>query len=964
MAKKPHPKTQKEISISQHTPYDKERGNPNDATAKNRADQNSFKEDTVKPVYIGLEDIDNSVLYYFDNVIKPFVEQNNERIPVPVIYGSPERWKSYQKDGYYRDAQGKIMAPLIMFKMESFEKDRSKGNKLDANNPNNFRISVKKYSNKNSYDNFSVLTNKIPENTYYATIIPDYIDVTYKCVIFTNYVQQLNKVIEAIQYTSDAYWGDPERFSFNAHIDSFNIITELNVGTDRIVKSSFDIKLKGYIIPNNIQKDTNSIKKFRDKSQVVFGIETSIPGDTSNEIVRKPVFIDGPQYIRFEPVLIRNTNNTFTIATKESGERYIIPQIEIPYANISGSSSYIYANVVSGSTSLIISGNQIPIPKFTIFESNGVTVNSYRDISSPFFTLPSGGASNLSINNTQGDVTLFIISSSFNLPRVTIRYKNSGSGISEFLTYVSSSNSYSNIFLDYNGQYSTASLIPSFSIFRSGSGQYASRDISNPQYVIAPTEIQDSLGNTLLSGSIFAFDSYSLPPVIIRWRETNNNISTIEANIINVTGTLSGQRQYVYEQPGGLLPIPRFVVVESTGIVRDYRDIANPSYSLSEFSVVANSESLIFPSTTSSWNVWNLDYYYYTSQSLTSSVNNIVLKFNNNSSRFNFKENISGSQNTPFGLFNVFHYDSSSYKFTSIVNPNIYLSGSLIINSNNTYNATIKDGTTGSIPNTYLRNSGSTWTSSIASAVTSSIENIKINISGSSSIIQSYFPSSSQEVYTILPTSIILPNGSGSSSIYNQTIDIRTYASGIAYQFGRQLHTGQTSSFRAEDEADYYNNGFFTYNKPLYPQKYAELSGSSFTILKGNNIWGNTNRFTDISGSQSYANDVIQDHLTGLEWYRIVKSAVTWNLAVTSASNATDGGRTDWVLPGVRILDSITDDELSDPINYSPFNIISILWTSSTQKSTTTNAFRFTAGSFTGVAKTGTNPYIYCRRFI
>ena len=37
---------------------------------------------------------------------------------VPVIYGSPERWKSIQKDAYYRDKKGAIMMPIIMFKRE------------------------------------------------------------------------------------------------------------------------------------------------------------------------------------------------------------------------------------------------------------------------------------------------------------------------------------------------------------------------------------------------------------------------------------------------------------------------------------------------------------------------------------------------------------------------------------------------------------------------------------------------------------------------------------------------------------------------------------------------------------------------------------------------------------------------------------------------------------------------------
>ncbi len=122
--RKPIPKTQREISESLQEPFVppvgapgfQSTGNPNNANGVNRAEQTSFKDDTVKPLSIGIQDLDESVMYYFQNVIKPFVIQNGERIAVPIIYGSPEKWKSFQKDGYYRDLNGRMMAPLIMFK--------------------------------------------------------------------------------------------------------------------------------------------------------------------------------------------------------------------------------------------------------------------------------------------------------------------------------------------------------------------------------------------------------------------------------------------------------------------------------------------------------------------------------------------------------------------------------------------------------------------------------------------------------------------------------------------------------------------------------------------------------------------------------------------------------------------------------------------------------------------------------
>ena len=276
---KPTPKTQREISVEQHNSTYIPAGNPNYADPNvpgiNRALQASWKGDNVKPFSVGLKDIDEAVFYYFENIIQPSVIQNGERLNVPVIYGSPEKWKSYQKDGYYRDQNGKIMAPLIMFKRDSLEKNRTIGNKLDANNPNNYSVSTKKYDPKNSYDNFKVLNNRIPEKQFHATVIPDYITITYTCIAFTYYVEQLNKIVEAMEYASDAYWGNPQRYQFKAMIDSFGFQTELTQSDERIVRSTFNIKLNGYIVPEILQKDINSLKKYTDTTKVIFSIEAS-----------------------------------------------------------------------------------------------------------------------------------------------------------------------------------------------------------------------------------------------------------------------------------------------------------------------------------------------------------------------------------------------------------------------------------------------------------------------------------------------------------------------------------------------------------------------------------------------------------------------------------------------------------------------------------------------------------------
>jgi len=282
--RKPIPKTQKQISIDQQQPSDARYGNPNMPIPTqfnetgidfNRSTKLSWKDDTNKPFSIGIKDIDEAVFYYFQNVIKPFVYQNGERRNVPIIYAAPERWKSFQRDGYYRDKKGAIILPIMVVKRDTITKDRSVYNKLDANDPNLYASFQRAFNPKNFYSNFAVINNKIPSKQMYAVAVPDFLTIEYSVLIQTYYMEQLNKIIEACEYASDAYWGDPERFKFRAFIDSFTTQTSTTPGKDRLVIGNFNIRLRGYIIPDTIQKDMTAINKYNTKSKFIITMETT-----------------------------------------------------------------------------------------------------------------------------------------------------------------------------------------------------------------------------------------------------------------------------------------------------------------------------------------------------------------------------------------------------------------------------------------------------------------------------------------------------------------------------------------------------------------------------------------------------------------------------------------------------------------------------------------------------------------
>jgi len=349
---KPLPRNQSQVTQAElATPYlPQGRAISETSFSENRGTDYSLKDDTVKDISIGLQDIDNAVLFYFNNVIKPNVIQNEQRLAVPVIYGSQERWKSIQNDGFYRDKNGKLMVPLIMLKRVSIEKNRTLGNKLDGNVVHNYQVVGTKFNQRNIYDNFAVLTNRIPSKQYYISSVPDYINVNYECIIFTDYIEQNNKLVEAIQFASDSYWGDVNRFKFRANIDSFNTPIILEQGADRAARSSFNIKLFGYMLPDTINKDLAVARsKFYTKAQVVFELET-VEGDidtlttakTTVNVVGSTSFIGGGNNI---------TNNNINVSSANVGDLTYLD------TNITKT-----ANTISGGNTAVIIGAAVLQP--------------------------------------------------------------------------------------------------------------------------------------------------------------------------------------------------------------------------------------------------------------------------------------------------------------------------------------------------------------------------------------------------------------------------------------------------------------------------------------------------------------------------------------------------------------------------------------------------------------------------
>tara|TARA_X000001382_G_scaffold90740_1_gene65349 strand:+ start:463 stop:2154 length:1692 start_codon:yes stop_codon:yes gene_type:complete len=249
--------------------------------------------DDVKNISVSLMDMDSSILFYFNNVIKPEVEENKEKVKVPCLYASPERWVSIQKNGYLRDKKNQVISPLIVFKRTAMEKNQDIPiDKVDANKPRNFYAFQKKYSNFNRYDKFSVLQELSPGREYYNVAMPDYVTLTYEFTIFTSYIEQMNKIIEKIMYSEGSYWGEPGKMRFRTQIESYSDASEFE--NERLIKTTFTVNLFGYILPETYNNYTTTQKYLTPKKIIMReGADTKIEDNTGKSVLAPNAAVEG-----------------------------------------------------------------------------------------------------------------------------------------------------------------------------------------------------------------------------------------------------------------------------------------------------------------------------------------------------------------------------------------------------------------------------------------------------------------------------------------------------------------------------------------------------------------------------------------------------------------------------------------------------------------------------------------------
>lgn len=241
---------------------------------KSRHTQIRRDKDKTKSIGITLYDIDFAVKSFIEQTMQLSVEDNGENVLVPVIYANSEKWASIQRNGFLKDKKGKTLVPLITFRRSGVNmKSEMRRNKVATTNQLGYVVKPR-YSINSPYDRWSTLygnSDKTPQE-YYITPIPDYVDVTYDFIAWTEYQNQLNFLVEQFVYFTGQSFGEKNSLKFATNVDSFTMEDNNTTGQDRLIRSSFQITVHGYLLPKMAGNEITT-KRVISMNKISFGQE-------------------------------------------------------------------------------------------------------------------------------------------------------------------------------------------------------------------------------------------------------------------------------------------------------------------------------------------------------------------------------------------------------------------------------------------------------------------------------------------------------------------------------------------------------------------------------------------------------------------------------------------------------------------------------------------------------------------
>jgi hypothetical protein len=249
---------------------------PNDVR---REMQKRRDDDVEKTFSVTLMDIDETIFNHLDKNINVTLTDNGETIKVPVIFSNPERWVAIRKEGFVRDKNGKVQRPIVALKRTT----TARNDQLMTFNRYLTYPVIQQNNINNPYDKFSVLSGgQRPTYNVYGVTLPDHVTITYEFMAWTDKIEQMNKIIEQINFATEDYWGDKQRFRFRTSISDYNHQIEVVADQDRIIRTSFTLTVYAYLLPEVYENRQSTMQKFLTPRRLIVNSEVVVTMPPTN----------------------------------------------------------------------------------------------------------------------------------------------------------------------------------------------------------------------------------------------------------------------------------------------------------------------------------------------------------------------------------------------------------------------------------------------------------------------------------------------------------------------------------------------------------------------------------------------------------------------------------------------------------------------------------------------------------
>jgi len=237
----------------------------------------------------GIEDVDKALFKLFNEELPLMYEQDGESKRIPVIFATGERAFILRRKHPLRDRQGALILPMVSILRSGIEQDPKDGQGVgpgsgeivlkkrisDGNETYRRLLNIEGLDNqegvgttdkhsgpstRNFRGNTSEINLKIQKSNIYEIITipsPRFFTASYEITFWTQYLQQMNNMQEALM---SSYNLNPAKtfriesdkgYWFVAHVES-GLSSAANFDgfedDERVVKSTFNISITGYII--------------------------------------------------------------------------------------------------------------------------------------------------------------------------------------------------------------------------------------------------------------------------------------------------------------------------------------------------------------------------------------------------------------------------------------------------------------------------------------------------------------------------------------------------------------------------------------------------------------------------------------------------------------------------------------------------------------------------------------------